>query len=205
VIFPIAARTSKPGQKSELAGRWYYFWYSQYDAARTGRYEGIPFRFANPDPIVNNVYPPGSSQQVAPMEHQPYITWLVRLGNAAQLENKAMEFCLALSPLIFGAETEIGRWPFHVEQAVDSIGMNYNAVIKDINANPEKYDAVWQKNQEEFQMTGQGGVPTMSFNGEPFFGQDRFDQFFWRLRQNGLTGRKVPREPMVARPLRWPD
>ena len=65
-------------------------------------------------------------------------------------------------------------------------------------------DAVWQQNQVEFQMTGQGGVPTMSWNGEPFFGQDRFDQFFWRLRQNGLTKRKVPREPIVARPLRWP-
>ena len=41
-------------------------------------------------------------------------------------------------------------------------------------------------------MTGQGGVPTMSFNGEPFFGQDRFDQFFWRLRQNGLTATLSP-------------
>ena len=65
--------------------------------------------------------------------------------------------------------------------------MNYNKVIADINANPDKYDAVWQQNQDEFQMTGQGGVPTMSFKGEPFFGQDRFDQFFWRLRENGLT------------------
>jgi len=67
-----------------------------------------------------------------------------------------------------------------------------------------KYDAVWQQNQVEFQTTGQGGVPTMSFNGEPFFGQDRFDQFFWRLRENGLTQRKVRREPMVTRPMRWP-
>jgi hypothetical protein len=45
----------------------------------------------------------------------------------------------------------------------------------------------------------------MSYKGEPFFGQDRFNQFFWRLRQNGLTGRKVPREPIVARPMRWPS
>ena len=154
---------------------------------------------------MNNVYPPGSSQQVAPMENQPYITWLVRLANAAELENKALEFCLAVSPLIWAAETKIGEWPFHVEAAVNSIGMNYNKVIEDINANPEKYDAVWQQNQIDFQMTGQGGVPTMSFNGEPFFGQDRFDQFFWRLRENGLTKRKVPREPHVSQPLRWPS
>jgi hypothetical protein len=43
----------------------------------------------------------------------------------------------------------------------------------------------------------------MAFNGEPFFGQDRFNQFFWHLERNGLTKRKYPREPMVAKPLRW--
>ncbi|MCL7960552.1 MAG: DsbA family protein [marine benthic group bacterium] len=208
VIFPIAARTSASGGsggKSSLAGRWYYFYYSQYDAARTGRYEGIPFRFASPDPIVNDVWPPGSSQAVAPLSHQPYITWLVRLGNAAELEGKALEYCLAVSPLIFGARAKLGEWPFHVADAVNSIGMNYDNVIEDIQSNPDKYDAVWQQNQVDFQATGQGGVPTMSFNGEPFFGQDRFNQFFWRLRQNGLTARKVPREPIVAKPLRWPS
>jgi 2-hydroxychromene-2-carboxylate isomerase len=206
VIFPIAARTAKPGQKSALGGRWYFWGYSVgIDMARTGRYEGIPWRFANPDPILADTYPPESGTQItAPMDKQPYITWLVRLANAAQLEGKALEYCLAVSPLIWGAQTKIGEWPFHVEDAFNSIGMNYNKVIADINANPDKYDAVWQQNQDDFQMTGQGGVPTMSFNGEPFFGQDRFGQFFWRLRENGLTQRQVPREPIVVRPLRWP-
>lgn len=108
-------------------------------------------------------------------------------------------------PLIWGARTNAGEWPFHVEAAFNSVGMDYDACIKDIQKNPGKYDAVWQQNQNELQMTGQGGVPTMSFNGEPFFGQDRFNQLFWRLRQNGLTARKVPREPMMARPVRWPS
>ena len=130
---------------------------------------------------------------------------MIRLGNAAQLKGKTLEYCLALSPFIFGAQCPIGEWPFHVEAAFNSIGMNYNAVIKDINANPDKYDEAWQQNQVDFQATGQGGVPTMSFNGEPFFGQDRFNQLFWRLRQNGLTQRKVPREPIVTRPMRWPS
>jgi len=207
VIFPIAARTAKPGQSSGLGGRWYYWGYTAgLDTVRTGRYEGIPFRFANPDPILADTWPVDSCSQItAPMEKQPYIAWLVRLGNAAQLQDKTLEYCLAVSPLIWGAAAPIGEWPFHVEAAVNSTGMNYDAVIKDIQANPGKYDAVWEQNQDDFQMTGQGGVPTMSFNGEPFFGQDRFDQFFWRLRQNGLTKRMVPREPIVARPLRWPS
>jgi 2-hydroxychromene-2-carboxylate isomerase len=206
VIFPVAARTAKPGQKSAIGGRWYFWSYTINDAKRTGQYEGIPFRMFNPDPILADTWPPESGSQItAPMDKQPYITWLVRLGNAAQLEGKTLEYCLAVSPLIFGAQVPIGHWPFHVEAAFNSIGLNYDHTIKDIQANPDKYDAVWQQNQIEFQATGQGGVPTMSWNGEPFFGQDRFDQFFWRLRQNGLTKRKVPREPIVAQPLRWPS
>jgi 2-hydroxychromene-2-carboxylate isomerase len=205
VIFPIAARTqAKPGA-APLSGRWYYFGYSVIDLPRTARYEGIPFRFANPDPILQDIYPQGeASMVVAPIEKQPYIAWLVRLASAAQLEGKALEYCLAVSPLIWGGRAPLGEWPLHVKDAVNGIGIDYDAVIQNIQKNPERIDAVWQKNQDDFQMTGQGGVPTMSWKGEPFFGQDRFNQFFWRLRQNGLTVRKVPREPIVARPLRWP-
>jgi len=204
VLFPIAVRTRQKSGKAG-SGRWYFFGYSVIDMVRTGLYEGIPFRYANPDPIVNDIYPQGeASMAVAPMEKQPYIAWLVRLACAAQLEGKALEFCLAVSPLIWGARAPMGEWPLFIEEAVNGIGMDYEAVISDIQARPERYDAVWQQNQEEHQMTGQGGVPTMSYQGEPFFGQDRFNQFFWRLRQNGLTARKEPREPVIARPLRWP-
>jgi hypothetical protein len=64
---------------------------------------------------------------------------------------------------------------------------------------------VWAKNQVDHEATGHGGVPTMSFNGEPFYGQDRFDQFLWRPRQHGLAKRQERRAPFVSRPLRWPE
>jgi 2-hydroxychromene-2-carboxylate isomerase len=139
------------------------------------------------------------------MTAQPYISWLTRLAMAAQMEGKALEYCLAVSPLIWGARAPIGEWPLHVKDAVNGIGLDYDATIKDIQTNPEKYDVMWDKNADDFQSTGQGGVPTMSFGGEPFFGQDRFNQLFWRLRQNSLTVRKEPRPPFVAKPLRWPE
>ncbi len=207
VIFPIAVRKrSDSGGASELTARWYHFGYSVMDMPRTGRYQGIPFRYAQPDPILQDIYPQGkATMAVAPMEKQPYITWLIRLGNAAELEGKSLEYVLAVSPLIWGARAPIGEWPLHVEEAVNSIGMGFDAVIEDIQKNPEKYDAVWQKNADEHSKTGHGSVPIMTWNGEPFYGQDRFNQFFWRLRENGLTARKVPRAPVVARPLRWPD
>jgi len=52
---------------------------------------------------------------------------------------------------------------------------------------------------------GHGGVPLMIFQGEPFFGQDRFNQFYWRLRESGLTRRDQPRAPFTAKPLHWAD
>jgi 2-hydroxychromene-2-carboxylate isomerase len=45
--------------------------------------------------------------------------------------------------------------------------------IAGIQADPQKYNDVWAQNSIDHQSTGQGGVPTMEFNGEPFFGQDR--------------------------------
>ena len=45
----------------------------------------------------------------------------------------------------------------------------------------------------------------MIFQNEPFFGQNRFNLFYWRLRQSGLTKRKEPRAPFIIRPQRWPE
>jgi len=206
-VFPNAVRSQGEGEsgKSTVLGRWYYGGYSVIDQPRTALYQGLPFRYANPDPIFQDTQPHETATNVvAPMEQQPYIGWLTRLATAAQLEGKSLEYAHAVMPLIWGAAAPLGEWPLHVEEAVNSIGMDYDAVIADIRKNPEKYDAVWAKNQEEHHAAGQGGVPCMTFNGEPFFGQDRFDQFFWRLQQNGLTKRTFPREPMVTKPLRWP-
>lgn len=198
-VFPNAIRTP------DVFGRWYYGAYSVIDQPRTALYHGIPFRFANPDPIFQDTYPRESATgKVAPIEKQPYIGWITRLACAAQLEGKSIEFTHKVMSLIWGAAAPLGEWPLYIEKAVNSIGMDYDAVIADIQKNPDKYDAVWRQNQDDHHAAGQGGVPCMTFNGEPFFGQDRFDQFYWRLMQNGLTKRTFPREPMVTRPIHWP-
>lgn len=213
VIFPVAVRT--PGMFSggtggteeghAKGGRWYKWADTLHDTARVGKYEGVPYRFADPDPVVQNHWPleNPNSGYILPLEEQPYITWLVRLGNAAQLAGKCLEFCNQVSPLIWGGRSDF--WPADIEEAVNKAGLDYQATIKDIQQNPEKYDAVWQQNQVEFLASGHGGVPNSVFRGEPFFGQDRFDHLFWRLRQNGLTTRPEPRAPFTTRPLRWPD
>jgi 2-hydroxychromene-2-carboxylate isomerase len=202
VIFPVAVRARGEGGKVK-GGRWYKWGDAVNDTRRCGQYHGVPFRFANPDPIWQNTYPPGEADfAIHPLEKQPYIGWLVRLGNAAELQGKTLEYVNTVSSLIWGGHVD--HWPDNVEDAVNSIGMDYSATIKDIRENPGKYDVVWQKNQNIQLQAGHGGVPLMIHQGEPFFGQDRFDMFYWRLRQSGLTKRKEPRAPFTTEPLTWP-
>ena len=46
-----------------------------------------------------------------------------------------------------------------------------------------------EASQEAHREAGHWGVPTMVFENEPFFGQDRFDVLVWRLKQRGMTPR----------------
>ena len=58
-------------------------------------------------------------------------------------------------------------------------GMYGKAILADVKANPKKYEDRLNANNKVKAKTGHGG--------EPFFGQDKFDVFFWRLARNGLT------------------
>ncbi len=56
-------------------------------------------------------------------------------------------------------------------------------------AEPERLDAIMEANQKAQREAGHYGVPLMAFNGEPFFGQDRFEQLKWRLLNAGAQPR----------------
>ena len=43
-----------------------------------------------------------------------------------------------------------------------------------------------ERNHESLDASGHWGVPTMVYQTEPFFGQDRIDTLRWRLEQAGL-------------------
>ena len=54
------------------------------------------------------------------------------------------------------------------------------------------YDASYVyvlNNDGVLRAAGHWGVHVMAFEGEPFFGQDRFDMLVWRLKQRGLKPR----------------
>ena len=54
----------------------------------------------------------------------------------------------------------------------------------------DHYEALIDGNGEAQKRCGHWGVPLMAFENEPFFGQDRFEAFKWRLTQNDLQCRR---------------
>jgi len=198
-----------PAQKTHYkqGGRWYKWADCVWDCYRVAEFQGVPWKFANPDPIDQNHYPflGLNYGQVPTIEGQTWISWMVRLANAAQLAGKSMEFLLFTGPLVWGGQSDF--WPADIPAAWNMLktDLDYDETIADIQKNPEKYDACWQESQPMQMASGHGGVPNMIFRGEPFFGQDRFDHLFFRLRQNGLTMRDEPVWPHVTKPIRWPD
>jgi 2-hydroxychromene-2-carboxylate isomerase len=206
-VMPIAVRSTKggSGKGGGAFGVWYKFQDAMWDTVRSGQLHGVPFKWATPDPIWQNIYPPGEKGYlyVHPPEKQPYIGWLVRMACYAQIQGKSVEYVNQVSSLIWSDEVE--HWPAHVKERFNRIeGLDCDKAITYIKKNTEEVDSCWLGNSKIQTQAGHGGVPLMIFQGEPFFGGDRFDQFLWRLQQSGLTKRREPRPPFTSEPLRWP-
>lgn len=70
----------------------------------------------------------------------------------------------------------------HLERAMAAAGMSAQYILA---ANSwESVAADLQANNRAMHTLGHWGVPLMVHNGEPFYGQDRFDQLLWRLKRN---------------------
>jgi 2-hydroxychromene-2-carboxylate isomerase len=207
VALPIAVRSTKGGHGSAggVFSLWYKLTHTLWDTPRTALYEGVPFKWPAPDPIWQTIHPAHGDgwQYVHPPDKQPYIFWVVRLACYCEKFGKSLDYVNEVASLIWGGHAE--HWPDHVKERFNRIdGLDYDEAIKYIQENPDEIDQYWQEASKIQVQAGHGGVPLMIYEGEPFFGQDRFDQFYWRLRQSGLTERQEPRAPFTTKPLRWP-
>jgi len=153
------------------------------DCMRAGAHLGIPISWPRPDPIVQNF----ATREIA--KEQPYIYRLVRLGQAAARRGKGLEFAYEVSHIIFSGDVEGWNEGDHLAKAVERAGLD----LVELDAEAEEYadalDAEVAANQDALEAAGHWGVPTLVFDGEPFFGQDRFDMAKWRLEQKGLAKR----------------
>lgn len=152
------------------------------DVARLAEMQGLPFRPPRPDPILMDI----ATGQVA--KEQPYIARLTRLGVAAVERGRGLPFLREVSGVIWGG-TENWHEGDHLARAAERAGLDLGELDRAIAAEPERHETTIVANEAAQKKAGHWGVPLMVFEGEPFFGQDRFDVLKWRMAQKGLAPR----------------
>ncbi len=182
-VYPLAVRV--PGFFKRADPR--FAMYVVLDSRRVAEHEGIPFRFPQPDPIVQDM----ATLEVA--QEQPYIHRLTRLGAAAQLEGRALEFVGAIAPVLWDGSVKGWHEGDHLARAARAAGFDLAAMDAAIAADPAHYEQVITANEKDHAASGHWGVPTFVFEKEPFFGQDRIDLLIWRMQRKGLVRRDASR------------
>lgn len=181
VVYPIAVRQPEFFASSDPL----WFTYFRRDIFRSAQFAGIPFAWAVPDPVYMD-----PETRSYPKE-QPYIHRLTRLGVAATERGRGVPFIEQVGRLIWDGTTRGWNEGDHLAQATARAGLNLAELDAAISApgEAERLDAIIAKHQAQQREGGHYGVPLMVFDGEPFFGQDRFDQMKWRMEQKGLVKR----------------
>ncbi len=177
-VYPLAIREPEFFERNPPGWLRYVFT----DVVRLSQYLDIPFHFPRPDPIVQDI----ATRQISP--DQPYIFRLTRLGQAAARRSKSLAFCDEVSRLIWGGVTGWNEGP-HLAEAAARAGLNLAELDAEAVADADQLDAEIGANQAALEAAGHWGVPTLVFDGEPFFGQDRIDLAVWRMQQKGLVRR----------------
>jgi 2-hydroxychromene-2-carboxylate isomerase len=177
-VYPLAVRQPDFFEKNHPNWLRYTF----LDVVRVAQHLGIPFMGPRPDPIVQNVM----TREIA--ADQPYIRRITRLGQAAARRGKGLAFADEASRLIWGG-TENWHEGEHLAGAARRAGLDLAELDAEALADPEALDAEIAENLAVLEAAGHWGVPTLVFDGEPFFGQDRIDLAVWRMEQKGLAER----------------
>ncbi len=177
-VYPLAIRQPDFFERNHPC--WFRYLFT--DVARLSQYLGVPFVPPRPDPIVQNI----ATRQIA--QDQPHIFRLTRLGQAAARRGKSLAFADEVSRLIWGG-TAGWNEDDHLAGAAARAGLDIAELEAEIERESEELDAEIAANQVALEAAGHWGVPTLVFQGEPFFGQDRIDLAVWRMEQQGLTRR----------------
>jgi len=181
VVLPIAVRTPEFFDKVNP------LWppYLLRDTVRIAQYYGIPYGWPRPDPVVQDF-----ANRTIPAE-QPYIHRVSRLGVAAAERGRGLPFLDEASRVIWGGEVKDWHEGDHLARAAERAGLDGTGLERAASEEAERLDGVLEQNARDLEAAGHWGVPSMVFQNEPFFGQDRIELLVWRLKQQGLA----PREP----------
>lgn len=156
--------------------------YTMRDMVRVAQFHGIAFAAPRPDPIVQDMM----TRKIA--EDQPYIFDLTRMGQAAARQGRALVFADEVATLIWGG-TAGWNEADHLQRAAETAGLDWDALNQTVKQDADTLDREIAANQDALETAGHWGVPTLVFDGEPFFGQDRIEMVLWRMNEKGLTQR----------------
>ncbi|HEY2481496.1 MAG TPA: DsbA family protein [Caulobacteraceae bacterium] len=180
-VYPLAVRTPEFFETRDPL----WFSYFLVDIRREAEFLGMPLRWPRPDPVRR-----GSDGRY-PTE-QPYIHRLTHLGVAAAERGRGLEFLKEVSHVIWSGEVDGWNEGSHLSGAAERAGLRYEEMAAAVDADPGRFAAIVEESQVAQRAGGHYGVPTMVFDGEPFFGQDRFDQLRWRMEARGVKMRVRP-------------
>lgn len=178
-VWPIAIRD--PGilfTGNPNVGRYIFI-----DAARSAQMLGIPYRWPRPDPVVQNLV----TREIA--ADQPHIHRLCRMGQAAERAGRGLAFAHEVATLIWSGAVDDWHEGDHLAGAAARAGLEFAALEAQAKDDAAALDAEIEGNQAALEAAGHWGVPTLVFEGEPFFGQDRVAMAKWRMEQKGLARR----------------
>jgi 2-hydroxychromene-2-carboxylate isomerase len=178
-VYPLAVRTPEFfDTRDPLWGP-----YLVRDIVREAQFLGLVIRWPRPDPVSMD-----RSTGKYPKE-QPHIHRLTRLGMAATERGRGLSYLDEVSRLIWNGQVDNWHEGDHLDRAAQRAGLDPADLSTAADGEADRLDAMIADNQRAQRAAGHWGVPMLVFNAEPFFGQDRFDQFKWRLRQHGLERR----------------
>ena len=153
------------------------------DSFRVAQHLGIPYRWPRPDPVVQDL----TTREIA--AEQPLIRRICRLGQAATRRGQGLGFADEVSKLIFSGAVDGWDEGDHLAGAAERAGLDLAELDAEVSAEADALDAEIAANQDALEAAGHWGVPTLVFDGEPFFGQDRIATAQWRMEQKGLVRR----------------
>ena len=150
--------------------------YFDLDTHRTAEYLGLPYGEARPNPVE---FLPGTLFRAA--VNQPRIFKLYYLTAAANEMGRGLPFLNQVTRLIWNGSHKNWHEGNALQDAIENADINYGELSRLADESSSKYDVEFAQNHDRLLETGHNGVPTFAYNGEPFFGQDRFDQLLWRM------------------------
>ena len=177
-VYPLAIR--KPKFFDKVNSQWIS--YLLRDCQRIAEYQNLPFAFPRPDPVVMDM----ETREIS--DDQPHIFWVTRLGVAASNAGYGLAFVDEMSSMIWGG-TENWNSEKNLAAAAERAGLDLSDLRQAIEGNEKAIDTEIGNNQAALEKAGHWGVPTLVFENEPFFGQDRIEMALWRMQQKGLERR----------------